>query len=129
MSSVQALCNVARLRRTGRRYCWQCPDAPGCQGTASSAGAVHAEAQEAIESWLREQLKARRPLTWPRAARTAWARGERLEVWISPNLALAVQLRLDYQNQLTKIIDKDDVPGLFKKLDERVAELGKEPRK
>jgi len=31
----------------------------------------------------------------------------------------------DYQNQISKIVDKDGVPGLFKILDEKHAELTK----
>lgn len=31
----------------------------------------------------------------------------------------------DYQNQISKVIDKDGVPGLFKALDDRLAELTK----
>lgn len=31
----------------------------------------------------------------------------------------------DYQNQIAKIVDKDGVPGLFKKLDEKYAEITK----
>jgi ABC-type transporter MlaC component len=38
-------------------------------------------------------------------------------------------LMKDYQNQLARIVDRDGVPGLFKKLDDRLAELSKEPKK
>jgi len=34
----------------------------------------------------------------------------------------------DYQNQLAKIVDKSGVPGLFKALDDRLADLAKGPK-
>lgn len=35
----------------------------------------------------------------------------------------------DYQNQIAKVVDKNGVPGLFKALDDRLADLKKGPKK
>lgn len=82
---------TAYVRKEGRHYLIEFPDAPGCQTFADREADVHATAKEAIEGWLEAHLV--EGLDLPRTRRRTGANERSVTVTISPKLALALKLR------------------------------------
>ncbi|MBK8255012.1 MAG: type II toxin-antitoxin system HicB family antitoxin [Polyangiaceae bacterium] len=82
---------TAHVRKDGRHYLIEFPDAPGCQTFAESAKDVYPMAKEAIEGWLEAHLV--EGLELPRVRRRSTSDARSVPITISPKLALALQLR------------------------------------
>lgn len=82
---------LAYVRKEGRHYLIEFPDAPGCQTFADREADVYATAKEAIEGWLEAHLVG--GLELPRTRRRAAVNERSVPITISTKLALALQLR------------------------------------
>jgi DNA-binding XRE family transcriptional regulator/predicted RNase H-like HicB family nuclease len=89
-----ALQYVAFVRQEKRRFHILFPDAPGCEAITDTQEAVYPKAKDAIESWLRNQLKTDAMPSWPQLHRVPHEDERRVHVTLTPSLALAVQFRL-----------------------------------
>lgn len=88
---VAALQYVAQVRKEGRRYLIEFPDAPGCQTFAEREADVYPNAKEAIEGWLEAHLV--EGIELPRMHRSSKGGERRVHVTISPKIVLALQFR------------------------------------
>ncbi|HXH40648.1 MAG TPA: type II toxin-antitoxin system HicB family antitoxin [Thermoanaerobaculia bacterium] len=86
-----ALQYIAYVRKEGRRYLIEFPDAPGCQTFADRDEDIYSNAKEAIEGWIEAHLVEGMDL--PHLHRTPNANERRVHITISPKLVLALQFR------------------------------------
>jgi DNA-binding XRE family transcriptional regulator/predicted RNase H-like HicB family nuclease len=86
-----ALQYVAYVRKEGRRYLVEFPDAPGCQTFADREADVYPNAKEAIEGWIEAHLV--EGIELPHMHRPPKANERRVQITISPKLVLALQFR------------------------------------
>lgn len=86
-----ALQYVAYVRKEGRRYLIEFPDAPGCQTFAERERDIYPNAQEAIEGWIEAHLVEGMEL--PRMRRRPNKNERCVHITISPKLVLALQFR------------------------------------
>jgi DNA-binding XRE family transcriptional regulator/predicted RNase H-like HicB family nuclease len=90
--NTEAFQYVAYVRKEGRSYLIEFPDAPGCQTFADKKADIAPTAREALEGWLEAHLVDGRVAPVPRVHRARQGE-ERIHVGISPKLAVAVQIR------------------------------------